>query len=110
MTTICRLCRLAGTNRQEKRGRGLRSPLLTECVDFLGTGPTEGGMENRKPKTENRKLVDSAGFTSPVFCFSFVRWLVVEGVRWLFIDSPGKEGGDRTEGDDDASIATSSPQ
>jgi len=28
-------------------------------------------MKNRKPKTENGKLVDSAGFTFSVFCFLF---------------------------------------
>jgi len=35
-------------------------------------------MESRKPKTENRKRVNSPGFTFPVFGFLFsIRSLVV---------------------------------
>jgi len=54
-------------------------------------------MENRKPKTENGKLVNPAGFTFPVFGFLFsIRSLVGSGRVWrLFMDasSEGRELG-----------------
>ena len=47
------------------------NPLLGRACGFSRNGPTEKEMKNRKPKTGNKKPVNSAGFTSPVFGFLF---------------------------------------